>query len=123
MNNQTLTLLGRATADAEYLTSKAGQKFGKFSVAINEYRGPDRDEATNFYEVLGFAKQPQSRIGKIKKGTVVMVQGRPQIDTYQNKDGEFKAQIKCNASHIDVFDPPRYSKPTESDDVIEVLAN
>ncbi|MEI7580060.1 MAG: single-stranded DNA-binding protein [bacterium] len=92
MDFQQLMLVGRATKDAEALESKEGKKFAKFGLAINEYRGKDLDERTTFYNVLIFNKS-QERIESIKKGNLLYIQGRPDIDAYLSKSGEAKANL------------------------------
>ncbi|KXK27441.1 MAG: Single-stranded DNA-binding protein [candidate division WS6 bacterium OLB20] len=91
---QQLYLLGRSTRDAEVLESKEGKQYAKFSLAINEYygKGDDRQEKTQYYNVLVFNKSSE-RATQIKKGDLVLVDGRPDVDAYISKDGEAKASL------------------------------
>jgi len=94
MNLQQLYLLGRSTKDAEVLESKEGKQYAKFSLAINEYfgRGDDRTDRTQFYNVLVVNKSSENA-SRIKKGDLVLVDGRPDVDAYISKDGEAKANM------------------------------
>ena len=92
MDLQQLLLVGRATKDAEVLESKEGKTYGKFSMAVNEYRGKDNEEGTSFYNILVFNKTAPN-IDKIQKGGMVMIQGRPSVDPYLSKEGEPKASL------------------------------
>lgn len=84
--------MGRATKNAEVLESKEGKKYARFSLAVNEYLGKDKDERTTFYNVLIFNKTCDSA-DKIIKGDLVMVDGRPDVDAYISNEGEAKANL------------------------------
>lgn len=92
MNMQQLLLMGRATKDAEILESKEGKTYARFSLAVNEFLGKDKDERTTFYNVLIFNKTSVSA-DKISKGDLVMVDGRPDVDAYLANDGTAKANL------------------------------
>lgn len=92
MDLQQLIILGRATRDGEKLSSKDGKNYAKFSLAVNEYFSKTKDERTTFYEVLVFNKSVE-KADTIKKGSLVMVQGRPEVDAYLSKNGEAKANL------------------------------
>lgn len=61
MNQQTIVLMGRATRDGEELTAKSGKEYSRFGVAINEYRGKEKDEEVNFYDVVAFITGSRKR--------------------------------------------------------------
>jgi len=97
MDFQQIMILGRATKDAEYLTSKDGdKKYGKISVAVNEYHGKEKGEDTTFYDVLIFNKTAE-KVAKIKKGNSVLVQGTSKANAYINKKGEAVATMSIFA--------------------------
>lgn len=99
---QQLLILGRATKDAEVLESKEGKSYARFSLAVNEYMGKDRDERTTFYNVLVFNKTATS-IKKITKGDLVMVDGKPDTDAYIANDGSAKANLVVLANRWKVI--------------------
>ena len=89
---QQLLLLGRATKDAEIMESKEGKKYARFSVAVNEYMGKQKEEKTQFYNVLIFNKTLE-KADIVKKGDLVMIEGRPDVDAYLSNEGEAKANL------------------------------
>ncbi len=103
MNIQQLMLLGRATKDGEVLASKEGKTFGKFSIAVNRYRGKELEEEATFYEVVNFGKNAEQIADKVKKGDLVSVIGRPKAEGYLSKEGEPKAQLKVVAEKWQVL--------------------
>lgn len=93
-----LILLGRSTKDAEENTSKSGKSYAKFSVAVNEYNAKDKSEKVYFYDIVVFGKKSEKVAEFVKKGDLVMVQGRPEVDAYiSKKDEEAKGLIKVVA--------------------------
>jgi len=94
MTMQQMLVLGRATKDAEVLESKEGKKYARFSLAVNEMmgKGKKKEERSYFYNVLIFNKT-YDKVDVIKKGDLVMVDGRPDVDAYLSNDGEAKASI------------------------------
>jgi len=95
MTMQQMLVLGRATKDAEVLDSKEGKRYARFSVAVNELIGKDKkkkEEKSYFYNVLVFNKTCE-KAELIKKGDLVMVDGRPDVDAYLSNEGEPRANI------------------------------
>jgi single-stranded DNA-binding protein len=84
--------MGRATKDAEVLDSKEGKKYARFSLAVNEYLSKTKESKSYFYNILIFNKT-SINAEKIKKGDLVMVDGRPEVDAYLSNEGEIKGNI------------------------------
>src|SRR5690606_21303690 len=85
MNMHQIMLVGRATKDAEELETKAGKKFAKFSVAVNEYKGKDKEEETYFYDLLIFGPTSDGAVKAVKKGDIVTAMGKPSVEAYISK--------------------------------------
>lgn len=98
MNFQSLMLLGHATKDAESISTKKKSKFTKFSIAVNDFNVKTKEEKSNFYDVLIFGKQAETAFEKVKKGDLVLVMGKPDVDAYISKvTNEPKAQVTVSA--------------------------
>ncbi len=98
MTSHQIFVVGRATKDAEELSSKAKKKYAKFSVAVNEYLGKDKEEKSYFYDVLVFGKTSKNVAEKIKKGDLVVISGKPEAEAYiSKKDNEPKSVITIMA--------------------------
>ena len=100
---QQLLIMGRATRDAEVLESKEGRHYARFSVGVNEYLGKDREERTTFYNCLVMNDKLTDNAGKIVKGDLVMVDGRPDVDAYISNEGEAKANLIILADRFKVL--------------------
>ena len=94
---QQLLLLGRATKSAEFLLSKEGKKYAKFSLAVNDYSRNNQEAKPCFYNVLIFNKSLE-KAEKITKGDLILVDGKPTINAYLSNEGEAKANISVFAN-------------------------
>ena len=89
---QKLILVGRATKDAEVLTSKDGdKKYAAFSIAVNHKSGDDW--LPTYYECLYFGNT-EKLIERVKKGSTINIIGRPTPNAYINKNEEAVGGIK-----------------------------
>lgn len=94
MNVHTIFLTGRSVKDAEILQTKAKKEFAKFSVAVNEYNATKKEEKTYYYEVLVFDKTAKKVVEHVKKGDIVVVMGKPEVEAYiSTKEGGAKGSI------------------------------
>ncbi len=94
MNVQLLFLAGRATKDAELMTSKNDKKYVKFSIAINEYNKSSKEEKVNYYDAIILDKTAEKAAEIIKKGDAVTISGKPEFEAYiSTKDNEPKCSI------------------------------
>ena len=80
MDYQEITLVGRATADAEAKQSKEGDiDYTTFSVAVND----GKNDKPTFFPVTAFGKLGNAAAKYITKGHEVLVKGR--IEVSENK--------------------------------------
>lgn len=99
MDYQHITILGRAVADAQQFNDKNKKQYAAFSVAVNRYLGKEKGHVTTYYDCVLFdAKAAPKVLEKVKKGTLIALQGRPEADGYLTKQGEPKAQLKVLVS-------------------------
>lgn len=85
-----ITVIGRATRDAELRFTQDGTPMTTFSVAYNHpvrnQQGGWDDEAT-FFNAICFGDQAQRAADRIKRGVVVLVEGRMRMRKYTAQDG------------------------------------
>jgi len=103
MNTQLLFLAGHATKDAEILESQAKKKYARFDLAVNRYLGKEKGEVVSYYQCLLFDKTAEKLAELVKKGTAVIVTGRPETDSYTSKEGEVVSQIKVFVEEWEVL--------------------
>ena len=77
-----------------------GDEFCSFSVATN-YRAKDGSEKTTWYNCTLWRP---SRVKEfLRRGTQVLVEGRPHARTFTNKAGVVIPTIEINVSHVELL--------------------
>lgn len=79
-------LLGRICKDIELRYSQSGTAFGSFSLAVD--RKFSKDKETDFINCKAFGKTAETISKYLGKGRQVVVEGRIQTGSYDNKEGQ-----------------------------------
>lgn len=83
MNN--VILMGRLAKDPDLKYSGEGKAFCNLTIAVSKEFGK---EGADFINCVAFSKTAET-IGKFfRKGKPILVQGRLQVSSYENKNGE-----------------------------------
>ena len=75
-------LMGRLTRDSEVFGQKS--KVARFCLAVDRNYGEDE---TDFFNCVSFGKQAEFVEKYLKKGTKILLSGRLQNNTYEDKQG------------------------------------
>jgi single-stranded DNA-binding protein len=78
--------IGRVTADFDLQTSANGNSYARFTLAENIGRGePPR---TQYLQVWAWGEDAKKLCrGKVKKGSLIWVSGRLELEEFQKRDG------------------------------------
>lgn len=100
MNLNKVFVLGRATADPVVKSTAGGTQVVNFSVATNRVwndKTGNRKEETEFHNVVVWGKQAEIVGRFVKKGALVLVEGRLQTRTWDDKSGQKRktTEIVC----------------------------
>ncbi|RME61358.1 single-stranded DNA-binding protein [Candidatus Parcubacteria bacterium] len=90
MNLNKVFLVGRVTADPELRTTPGGQSVTGFGVATNRVwtdKTGKRQEEAEFHNVVAWGRQAEIASQFLKKGSMVLVEGRLRTRTWQDKEG------------------------------------
>lgn len=90
MNFNKAIILGRLTNDPEQRFLPSGQPVVSFGVATNRIftdQTGAKQEFTDFHNVVAFGKLADICSRYLKKGSLVLVEGRLQTRNWQDKDG------------------------------------
>ncbi|WP_072684020.1 single-stranded DNA-binding protein [Holdemania sp. Marseille-P2844] len=95
-----IVLVGRLTRDPEIKKTQNGLSVADFTVACDRrYSGGDRkDRKADFINCVAW-RQSADYLGQYAhKGAIVGVEGRLQIDNYDDKDGRrvYKTTVQCD---------------------------
>jgi single-strand DNA-binding protein len=91
MNLNKVFILGRVTADPQLRTIPSGQSVTTFGVATNRvWTGKDgkRQEETEFHNVVVWGRQAEIATQFLRKGTLVLIEGRLRTRAWQDKQGQ-----------------------------------
>ena len=86
-------LSGNLTRDPEVRYSQAGKAYSRMGIAVN--RPYSKEKTVDFFNLTAFDKTAEFCGKYLRKGSRVLVEGRLQTSTYENKDG-----VKVNAVDI-----------------------
>lgn len=91
MNINKVTLMGRLTADPELQVSSTDVPVLRFTVAVNRRVNNPKDSGkptADFIDCVAFYKTAEFISKYFKKGSVIIVFGSLQINTWKDKDGK-----------------------------------
>ena len=88
-------LSGNLTRDPEVRYSQNGMAFTRMGIAVNRPYSKDKEKVTDFFNLTAFNKTAEFCGRYLRKGNRVLVEGRLQTNSYENKDG-----VKVNTVDI-----------------------
>jgi single-strand DNA-binding protein len=80
-------LIGRLVRDIDLRYTPSGTAVAKFTLAVDRPRRSDSEKETDFIPVVAWGKTAENCANYIGKGSLVAVDGRIQVCTYEAKDG------------------------------------
>ncbi|GMA57337.1 single-strand binding protein [Alicyclobacillus sacchari] len=82
-------LIGRLTADPELRYTNSGTAVASFTLAVDRMRsGQTGERQTDFINIVVWQKQAEIVAQYLQKGRLAAVDGRLQIRTYDNREGQ-----------------------------------
>ncbi len=92
-----INISGRLTKDPSLATIQSGNKYCKFTVAVDR---PFQKDKTDFIDVIAWDKTAELVAKYLTKGRQVIVQGSLQIDTYE-VDGAKRTKAVVRADRVE----------------------
>jgi single-strand DNA-binding protein len=125
-----VTLLGNLASDPELRFTSGGTPVSNFNLATNERGAVDKDSGerktnTNFHKIVAWGKLGETCSEFLSKGRQVLVEGRIQYRTYEDKDGIKRKIAEIVARNVQFLGAPKKAdEPSEmsSDDSPEESA-
>jgi single-strand DNA-binding protein len=123
-------LMGNLTRDIEMRTTASGQSVASFSLAVSRtWRNQqgEQQEQTSFINCVAWGKAGEIIAQYVKKGDALLVSGRLDQRSYEDKDGNKRQAVEVNVEDFNFVSggrdggsgasAPRQSAPAKSDDV------
>lgn len=83
-----VTLLGRLTADPEIRYSQNGKAVCQFTLAVDRgFTNSEGQKETDFINIVFWGKQAETIGNFVHKGHRLLLEGRLQVRSYEAKDG------------------------------------
>jgi len=109
MNLNKAFIVGNLTRDPELKSLPSGNSVVNFGVATNrvwtDQSGQKKEEA-QFHNVVAFGKQAESINQYLKKGSMVLIEGRIQTRNWEAQDGSKRSRTEIIAERVQ-FGPKR----------------
>jgi single-strand DNA-binding protein len=103
-------LMGRLTRDPEVRYTPSGTAVADLGVAVTE-RYKDRDgnwqEKPVFVDVVVWGRQAETSAEYLFKGSPLFVEGRLQLDQWENQSGEKRSKLRVRADQVSFLGSPR----------------
>ncbi len=90
MNLNRVLVAGRLTADPQLRSTTGGQSVGTFGVATSRSwtdKGGQKQEQTEFHNIVVWGRQAELCAQYLKKGALVLIEGRLQTREWEDKTG------------------------------------
>jgi len=94
--------IGRLTADPSLKYTQAGNAVATFTLAVD--RAFSKEKETDFIPCVVWRKQAENCANYIGKGSLVAVEGRIQVRSYDAKDGQRRWATEVIADNVRFLD-------------------
>ena len=103
-----ITLMGRLTAEPDYRTTQSGTPLAKFTLAVERnYSGQNGEKVTDFLDVDAWRQTADFVSKYFHKGQLVAVVGSVQVENYTDRDGNKRRSWTVQAQHCYFAEPKR----------------
>ena len=102
MSDSHVTLVGNATADPSLRYTTSGRGVCSFGLAVNRrfQRNGEWEEEVSFFNIVAWADLGENVAASIQKGNRVIVTGRLEQRSYEDRDGNSRQVVEVVADEI-----------------------
>lgn len=87
-------LIGRLTRDPEVNSSKSGQVYARFTLAVDRRVKKGQEKEADFPRCVAFGRTAEVIGDYAHKGTKLAIEGRMQTDSWTDKDGNKRSSVQ-----------------------------
>jgi len=108
-----VVLTGRLTSDPILRYTPTGVPVVDFTLAVDRRsKNPKGEKTTDFIDIVVWRKQAETCATYLKKGRLIGVEGRLEINKYQGSDGQAHRRTRVVAYRVEFLS----SKPKEAEE-------
>lgn len=100
-----VTVVGNLTAEPEIKTTKTGSSVLKVGVAVNrrwKNKQDEWEEEVSFFDVNAWGELADNVAASLSKGSKVIITGRLEQQSWENKEGQKQSKVVLVADDIGV---------------------
>ena len=118
MSFNKVIIQGNLGHDPEMRATKSQKAVANFSVATTDYRtvGNEKQEFTEWHKIISWDKTAENCAKYLRKGSSVLVEGRLQTRSWEDKDGSKKYTTEIVANNVQFLGKPGATKSDEQQD-------
>lgn len=106
-------LVGRLTADPELSFSQSGIQISKFTLAVDRQYQKGKQQEADFLRIISFGKAAEFARDYLRKGLLIMVEGRIQTSRFTGQDGITKYYTDIISERINFMETKKsQNKPS-----------
>jgi single-strand DNA-binding protein len=125
MNLNKAILVGRLTRDPETKSLPNGQQVASFGLATSRFyndKNSQRQEATDFHNIVFFGRTAEVASQYLKKGSLVLIEGRIQNRSWQDNDGvkKYRSEIVGERLQLGPRTGTFTKEPTDNQETEEI---
>ena len=107
-------LVGRLTADPEITFAQNGMQISKFILAVDRQYQKDKQQEADFLRIISFGKLAEFSRDYLRKGILIMVEGRIQTSRFTGQDGVTKYYTDIIAEKINFMETKKSQNKSTS---------
>ena len=102
-------LMGNLTKNPELRQTPSGTAVTEFGLAVNESyknKAGEMVEQTCFVDVVVWGRQAETSAEYLHKGSLAFIEGRLQLDKWENEKGEKRSKLRVRADRVQFLGAP-----------------
>jgi single-strand DNA-binding protein len=102
-----VNIVGHLTKDPEYVVKENNLQICNFRIAVDSYRGKDKDPRADYISVAVFGPRAESCGKYLAKGRLCAVSGQLRTEHYTDANGVNHYPVKVVADEVKFLDRPK----------------
>ncbi|HBT19852.1 MAG TPA: single-stranded DNA-binding protein [Peptococcaceae bacterium] len=112
-----IILIGRLTQDPELRYTGSGVAVSTFTLAVDRpFTNQQGERETDFIRIVVWRKLAEICANNLEKGRLVAVEGRLQIRSYENQEGQKRQAAEVVADNVRFLDRPKDKQDSSIED-------
>jgi len=109
-------LIGRLVRDPEYRSTPEGVTLARMTIAVDRPRSRETGERqTDFIDLVAWRRQAEFAINYLKKGRLIMAEGRLQVRDWLSPQGERRRVYEVVLDRLQGLDRPKETSVPEEE--------